>query len=230
MPWSMAWLFTTTQSDGQADGTNRITSSKSDGQDNISKNIGDEGEDEEDEESDEESDEEEGSDLNSVACMRAALRVIAKENGVRMPYFSGDVRIGVQRSTIRTSSLIASFYTNYDLHREGMPSTEDIEKLRPSLGSEHPAGWYPQQCRLTPLCTGLPYTPAMEVKLAVTPNFIITTFILVLICLSVPMTIALHNRVFPIATNYTLRWGKPNTHDTFQDVCNNAAVIYIQMV
>lgn len=94
------------------------------------------------EEDEDEDDEDGGAVLDHVASMRAALRAIAEEKRIGLPAFA-NIQCGVQRSTRRASSLIISFYTNYDLQRaERLPSVEDIEKLRTSLGSEHPAGWY----------------------------------------------------------------------------------------
>ena len=86
--------------------------------------------------------EEDGPSMDKMASMMAGLRAMGEENGVCIPPFC-KIACGEQRSAVRETSLIASFYTNYDIQTaEELPSKEEIEKLREGLGSAYPPGWY----------------------------------------------------------------------------------------
>ena len=86
--------------------------------------------------------EEDGPSIDRMASMMAALRAMGEENGVSIPPFC-KITCGEQRSAVRETSLIASFYTNYDIQTAvELPSKEEIEKLREGLGSAYPPGWY----------------------------------------------------------------------------------------
>lgn len=84
----------------------------------------------------------EDAQIDRAASMRRAILDIAKEKGVHLNTRLFELSMGVQRMAHRKTAIIASFYTNYDLGEADLPSTEDIEKLRTSVGSECPPGWY----------------------------------------------------------------------------------------
>ncbi|TFY59176.1 hypothetical protein EVJ58_g5942 [Rhodofomes roseus] len=81
-------------------------------------------------------------EIDRIGTMRIALHTLAKEKGARIPAHLLQIGSGVQRSAMRDTSLIAVFYTNYDLKADDLPTTDDIEKLRAEAGSQHSPGWY----------------------------------------------------------------------------------------
>ncbi|TFY59179.1 hypothetical protein EVJ58_g5945 [Rhodofomes roseus] len=80
--------------------------------------------------------------MDRIGSMRCALRALAIEAGAHIPTRLLKISLGIQRMGVRETSLIISFYSNYDLKAGDLPTTEDIEKLRVAVGSQHPPGWY----------------------------------------------------------------------------------------
>ncbi|KAH9841094.1 uncharacterized protein C8Q71DRAFT_721503 [Rhodofomes roseus] len=80
--------------------------------------------------------------IDRIGSMRCALRALAIEAGAHIHTRLLKISLGIQRMGVRETSLIISFYSNYDLKAGDLPTTEDIEKLRVAVGSQHPPGWY----------------------------------------------------------------------------------------
>ena len=81
--------------------------------------------------------------------MQNALYALIREMGLCIPLRLVKFALGVQRLAVRDTSMVASFYSNYDLKANDLPRTEDIEKLRTAVGSQHPPGWYLDRSNLT---------------------------------------------------------------------------------
>lgn len=79
-----------------------------------------------------------------TASATNALHRIVFDAGARIPTDTLSYRLGLHGRTKRGQSAIASFYTNYDLHRTDLPPLEEIEKLREVLRvqNEGPPKWY----------------------------------------------------------------------------------------
>lgn len=83
-----------------------------------------------------------GAEVERAASMKRALYDIIKVNKLPINTRMLKLTLGVQRMSVRETSIIASFYTNYDLGGEDLPRTDDIEKLRAAVGSKYQPAWY----------------------------------------------------------------------------------------